>query len=206
MIRTCEPPTTELAEIMRPVVLVHGIFDTSKIFDRMASWLRTCGFRPLALNLIPSSGAVGLDELAPQVGAFADRHLSPGEHFDLVGFSMGGLVSRYYMQRLGGIERVRRLITISTPHHGTYSAYALGNRGSRQMRPGSVFLKELNRDASMLERVGFASIWTPLDLMIVPANSSRLGVGEEFRIPVALHPWMLRSKRVLRLLVRLLRA
>ncbi|MGO9865717.1 MAG: esterase/lipase family protein [Terriglobales bacterium] len=206
MIRTCEPQTTEPAEIMRPVVLDPGIFDTSKIFRRMASWLSASGFRPLALNLIPSSGALGLDQLAAQVGEFADRHLSPGEHFDLVGFSMGGLVSRYFVQRLGGIERVRRLITISAPHHGTYLAYALGNRGSRQMRPGSDFLRQLNRDAGMLERVGFASIWTPLDLMIVPANSSRLGVGEEFRIPVALHPWMLRSKRVLELVAKLLRA
>jgi triacylglycerol lipase len=206
MIRTCEPPTTGQAQIMRPVVLVHGIFDTSKIFDRMVSWLRTSGLRPLALNLIPSSGALGLDELAAQVGEFADRHLSPSEHFDLVGFSMGGLVSRYYVQRLRGIERVRRLITISTPHHGTFSAYALGNRGSRQMRPGSDFLRELNRDAALLERVRLASIWTPLDLMILPANSSRLGVGEEFSIPVALHPWMLRSKRVLEVVARLLRA
>ena len=73
------------------------------------------------------------------------------------------------------------------------------------MRPGSVFLNELNRDAALLERVKFVSIWTPLDLMIVPANSSRLGVGEEFRIPVALHPWMLRSKRILELVAKLLR-
>jgi len=190
---------------MRPVVLVHGIFDTSKIFTTMANWLKVRGFRPLAPNLIPSSGAVGVDALAAQIGPFVDRHLSPGQQFDLIGFSMGGLVSRYYVQRLGGMERVGRLITISAPHHGTYSAYILGNRGSKQMRPGSVFLNELNRDAALLDRVRFVSIWTPLDLMIVPAKSSRLGVGEEFRIPVALHPWMLRSKRILELVAKLLR-
>ncbi len=190
---------------MRTVVLVHGIFDTSKIFAPMASWLKACGFRPLALNLSPNNGAVGLDELAAQVGAFVDQHLLPGEPFDLVGFSMGGLVSRYYVQRLGGLERVGRLIAISTPNHGSYLAYILDNPGSRQMRPGSAFLRELNRDAALLERVRFASIWTPLDLMIIPAHSSRLRVGEEFRIPVAVHPWMLRSRRSLELVARLLR-
>ena len=171
----------------------------------MARWLKPRGFRPLALDLTPSDGAVGLDDLAGQLRAFVEQHLSPEEQFDLVGFSMGGLVSRYYVQRLGGMERVGRLITISAPHRGTYWAYAVGNKGSRQMRPGSAFLEELNRDAGTLERVSFASIWTPLDLMIVPAGSSRLGVGEEFRIPVALHPWMLTSRRSLALVEKLLR-
>ncbi|HSZ63839.1 MAG TPA: triacylglycerol lipase [Terriglobales bacterium] len=190
----------------RPVVLVHGIFDTSKIFAPMANRLKVRGFRPLAPDLKPSSGATGLDALAAQIGPFVDRYLPPEEQFDLVGFSMGGLVSRYYVQRLGGMKRVAHLITISAPHHGSYSAYlTMGNVGAKQMRPGSVFLQDLNRDAAMLDRVRFVSIWTPLDLMIVPANSSRLGVGEEYRIPVALHPWMLRNMRTLELVAKLLR-
>jgi triacylglycerol lipase len=188
----------------RAVVLVHGIWDTSRVFVAMARWLEGRGFRVLAVNLTPSDGAVGLDELARQLGAFVEQQFTPGEVFDLVGFSMGGLVSRYYVQRLGGMERVGRLITISTPHRGTYWAYAVGNAGSRQMRPGSEFLAELNQDAAMLERVRFASIWTPLDLMIVPAGSSRLGVGEEFQIAVGLHAWMVRSRRCLEVVGRLL--
>jgi triacylglycerol lipase len=188
----------------RAVVLVHGIWDTSRVFVPMARMLEARGLRPLAVDLVPSDGAVGLDELAGKVGAFVERELAPGEPFDLVGFSMGGLVSRYYVQRLGGLERVGRLITISAPHRGTYWAYTGGNKGSRQMRPGSEFLVELNRDMRILERVKFASIWTPLDLMIVPARSSRLGVGDEFQIPVMLHPWMLRSRRCLDVVGRLL--
>jgi len=172
----------------------------------MAHMLEAHGFRALAVDLVPSDGAVGLDELAGQVGSFVERELAPGEPFDLVGFSMGGLVSRYYVQRLGGVERVGRLITISAPHRGTCWAYTGGNKGWRQMRPGSEFLVELNRNASILERVKFVSIWTPLDLTIVPAWSSRLGVGEEFQVPVMLHPWMLGDRRCVELVGRLLRA
>jgi len=171
----------------------------------MVNWLSHCGFRAFALSLHPNDGSLGLDELALQIGEFAEQHVPAGEQFALIGFSMGGLVARYYVQRLGGINRVRRFVTISTPHSGSYVAYLLGTRGSQQMRPGSQFLEELNRDAAQLERVRFVSIWTPLDLMIVPASSSRLGVGEEFRIPVAVHPWMLQSRRVLKLVANLLR-
>ena len=135
------------------VVLVHGIWDTSAIFRPMEGVLTQSGFRPLTLNLKPSNGDVGLDHIALQVQEFVESKIPHGNQFDLVGFSMGGLVSRYYMQRLGGIERVRRLITISTPHQGTLWAHMVGNPGSRQMRPGSVFLSKLNHDAAMLERV-----------------------------------------------------
>jgi len=177
----------------RTVVLVHGIWDTSRVFARMRRWLEERGDRVLAVNLKPSDGSVGLDKLAEQLREFVERELTPAEPFDLVGFSMGGLVSRYYVQRLGGVDQVRRLITISSPHRGSYWAYTTGNVGSRQMRPGSEFLKVLNRDVEILERVQHASIWTPLDLMIVPAWSSRF--GEDFRVTVGLHAWMPKARK-----------
>ena len=170
----------------------------------MANWLRQWGFRPYAPDLVPSSGSAGLDRLAKDLRTFVDTTLREDEQFDLIGFSMGGLISRYYVQRLGGMARVGRLITISTPHHGTYTAYALANRGSKQMRRGSEFLQDLNDDVAMLTRVRVASIWTPFDLMIVPARSSCLGIGEEISIPVLVHPWMLRDERCLAAVRRLL--
>jgi triacylglycerol lipase len=195
----------QLSTRSRKVVLVHGIWDTAKIFRSLSQVLKSNGFEPLAFDLKPSNGDLGLDQLATQVAAFIEENIPPEEQFDLVGFSMGGLVSRYYVQRLGGIERVRRLITISSPHRGTLWALTGGNPGSRQMQPGSDFLTDLNHDLETLKRVSFASIWTPFDLTIVPARSSSLGVGEEFQIPVALHPWMPKSRRCMELVTKLLR-
>jgi triacylglycerol lipase len=104
---------------------------------------------------------------------------------------MGGIVSRYYIQRLGGINQVQRLIAISSPHQGTQVAYLSERPGCIQMRPDSAFLKDLNQDISILNRLSFTSIWTPFDLMIVPATSSRIPVGAEVQVPVLLHPLML---------------
>ena len=47
------------------------------------------------------------------------------ERMHVVGHSLGGLIARYYVTRLGGDERVHTLVTLGTPHSGTYSAYAL---------------------------------------------------------------------------------
>ncbi|MCC5609438.1 triacylglycerol lipase [Nostoc sp. CHAB 5834] len=180
-----------------PVLLIHGIDDTEAVFHKMAGQLRLQGWSVYSLDLLPNNGNVGLDELAKQVADYVTATFAPEQHLDLVGFSMGGIVSRYYVQRLGGINRVQRFITISSPHNGTVVAYGSWRSGCVQMRPDSVFLKDLNSDAVMLGQINFTSIWTPYDLMIVPANSSQMSVGNEVIVPVALHPWMLTDPRSL---------
>jgi triacylglycerol lipase len=72
------------------------------------------------------------------------------------------------------------------------------------MRPGSPFLKDLGRDADSLGRLSFVSIWTPLDLMIVPSSSSRLGVGRSIPVLSLAHPLMVRDRKVLRLVASIL--
>ncbi len=180
-----------------PVLLVHGIWDTNAIFDRMSAYLTQQGRSVYSLDLIPNNGDAGLDDLAEQVAKYARRCFGQEQPFDLVGYSMGGIVSRYYVQRLGGINRVQRFVTISSPHNGTVVAYGSWRVGCMQMRPDSLFLQDLNRDMALLGQIEFTSIWTPYDFMIVPAISSRLPVGREVIVPVGLHRWMVSDVRSL---------
>lgn len=155
-----------------PVVLLHGFCDDASKMERLAGYLRSRGREAYPLTLAPSSGEVGLDSLAAQLKTLIERTFSPGVLVDLVGFSMGGLICRYYLQRLAGLDRVRRFVSISTPHRGSLLAWFVSNPGCRQMRPGSRFLRDLALDAERLAAVGFTSLWTPLDLMVLPPNSS----------------------------------
>ena len=180
-----------------PVLLVHGIDDTGAVFYRMGKYLKQRGWSVYALDLVPNNGAIGLDKLAKQVDDYVNSEFPPEQPLDLVAFSMGGIVSRYYIQRLEGIKRVQRFITISSPHNGTVIAYGSLRPGCVQMRPNSAFLQNLNSDVAMLQEINFTSIWTPYDLMIVPAKSSQMPVGKEVILPVALHPWMLSDSRCL---------
>jgi len=172
------------------VILVHGIIDDARKMELMARSLRRQGRIAHTVSLTPSTGRLGLDELAKQLDEFVHLKIPEGQKFDLVAFSMGGLVCRYYAQRLGGLSRLDHLITLATPHRGTWMAYGAWNRGCRQMRPNSDFLRDLNSDIHTLDRIKFTSIWTPLDLMIIPATSSRTGVGREIRIWMPAHPLM----------------
>jgi triacylglycerol lipase len=66
-------------------------------------------------------------------------------------------------------------------------------------------LSDLNSDLSALEQVRFTSLWTPLDLTILPATSSQMKVGETISIVSPLHRTLLFDRRVLRRIAEVLR-
>ena len=180
-----------------PVLLIHGIKDDARKMEPMARYLRGQGWDAKTMSLRPSWGQKGLDVLAGQVAQFIGENYAPGEKIDLVAFSMGGLVTRYYLQRLGGLARVQRYVTLSAPHHGTLLAWLIPNAGCRQMRPGSAFLRDLNGDAAQLAQLDFTSFWTPFDTIIVPQRSSIMAQARNVKLPIALHPLMVWQGRML---------
>ncbi|MDE5107127.1 MAG: alpha/beta fold hydrolase [Trichodesmium sp. St17_bin3_1_1] len=184
-----------------PVLLIHGIFDTIRIFEKMSRYLKKLGWEVYSLNLVPNYGILGLDKLAEQVADYVNKTFPPNQPLDLIGFSMGGIVSRYYVQRLGGIDKVENFITISAPHNGTLTGYALNLAAPIQMRPKSNFLENLNQDIALLDKTNFTSIWTPYDAMILPPKSSQVPVGRDIKIDVFFHPWMVSDEKVLKVIV-----
>jgi triacylglycerol lipase len=188
-----------MSDSKNPVVLVHGILDTISVFDRMTDYLAKLGWSVHRFDLIPNFGIEKLDTLALQVDKYINRNFSPEQKIDLIGFSMGGLITRYYLQRLKGIERVQRYINISAPNHGTLTAHSLSLLpGVQQMRPDSPWIENLNQDyQETLGKINTTVIWTPYDLMIVPPSSSSLPPCEDIQIPVLLHGWMVNDINVL---------
>lgn len=179
---------------MIPIVFVHGIWKNGSAFKIMSDHLKQHGFKTFAIDLIPNDGSVSLEVLSEQLSAFIEKI---GPLVDLVSFSMGGLVSRYYIQRLDGDRSVRRFITIGSPHHGTWTASLSGLPASQQMRVNSPWLKHLNEDVDSLLKHNVLSIWTPFDLMIIPRESAKLPVGRDIRITAPMHHMLISDQRVL---------
>ena len=187
-----EPKTTQ-----NRVLLVHGIGDSAASMRILQQRLARDGRESVAIDLQDGDGRMSLEALSLHLDDYVQDHFPPNESFDLVGFSMGGLVCRYYVQILGGNSRIDRLVTISTPNNGTLLAFLNGRVACREMRPGSPFLQKLNRDCSALRDVNVISFWTPWDLVILPAKSSRMPVGRNMEIPAFAHPLMILQKRPL---------
>lgn len=179
------------------VVMVHGIFEDGKAFDSLKKRLETNGVKCFVPRLKPASGSPGLEKLAEGLKKDIDKEFGETEPFALVAFSMGGLVSRHYLQKLGGADRCQKFITVSTPHHGTKVAYTIPTRGAKQMRPGSEFLQELEETEDSLGDMPIISYRTPMDLIILPTRSSVWDRAENHSHNVVLHPLMLHSNSVL---------
>lgn len=177
-----------------PIVLVPGYQDDASVLARLVTFLKDRNFRPYPISLVPSDGRVTLDVLAGQVADFVKGTFAEDQALDFVGFSMGGVVLRYYLQRLGGLERTHRFVTLGTPHRGSWTSYGSNRPGVRQMRPGSAFLRDLNSDVERLGQVCFTSIWTPFDLMIIPAASSTVAVAHDEPVFTLHHRSLLTSR------------
>lgn len=177
-------------------VLVHGIFSTHRILFSMRRTLERNGVECFAPDLKPNDGRTGIEDLARQLRDHIDAKLDTAGRFVLIGFSMGGIVSRYYLQYLDGFKRVDHFFSISTPHHGTITAYLYPGRGTQQLRPNSPFLRGLEESQEVLRGLKLYSYWTPFDWSILPASSSHWEIAENKEFSSLLHPLMLFDKSV----------
>jgi triacylglycerol lipase len=175
------------------VVLVHGILDTGRVFRSLVAHLTALGAECLTPTLEPSDGRDGLEDLAGKLTRAVDARWGPEQPIDVIGFSMGGLIARYYLQELGGYHRTRRFFAISTPFAGTFWSHFYPGRGAAQMVPGSGFLTQLEQTADLLDGIEAYSFWTPFDLVVIPPTSSVWPRAENIRVLAPCHPCMLWS-------------
>lgn len=195
---------------MTAALLVHGIWDSSTRLDPLRKGLVARGLTDVrAIDLTPNDGRALIPALAAQVGERAEAILreTGAARLDVVGFSMGALVSRWWIQRGGGKRLVRRYVSISGPHAGTLPAHAVPLAGVRQMRPGSALLTDLAADDDPWGDVEVHCLYTPYDLMVVPGRSGVLPGAKTVRaLPVAMHRWMITDARSLDAVAAILRA
>jgi triacylglycerol lipase len=192
-----------------PLVLIHGLWDTPRVFH---SLLRELDHRrdPLLLPHLPHGlGSRPLLELAQRLDEAIQARFGPERPIDLLGFSMGGVIARSWIQLLGGARRTRRFISVGSPHQGTLAAVPwprLLLAGVADMKPGSSLLERLNADLDPLRRIECCSFYTPTDLTVFPGWLGVLPVGRCQLLPVLRHDRLLKAPQSLKpLLSELLR-
>jgi pimeloyl-ACP methyl ester carboxylesterase len=166
--------TTDSATAAMPVILVHGWIHNRSAFLGISRVLRRQGFRHIhAFDYNPL--AYDIPEVAGMLSAEVDRVMSMtgADKVMLVGHSMGGVVSRYYVQQLGGDATVDTVITLGSPHRGTYAAYLGWGPAAPQMQPGSLMMRRLEESARPSD-VRWIAIYSDLDLLILPAVNAKL--------------------------------
>jgi pimeloyl-ACP methyl ester carboxylesterase len=191
-----------------PVLLIHGYLATKGSLHLLEQQLARRGHIVMSFRF----GPINLGDIRDSAGLVARKVESiiaqtGVEHVDIVGHSMGGLVGLYYVKRLGGRHRVRRLVLMGTPTRGTWSAL-LGlvtaplGLASLQLLPGSPFLQEL-AETPLPKDVDVVTIGATRDWLAPVARTALEGV-RNIALPTG-HSGLLVDEEVADTVDRLLR-
>ncbi len=192
-----------------PVLIIHGFLGTRGSMYMLERRLVEDGFVVVSFNL----GTFNVRDIrrsAFLIHRKIERILAqtPSQKIDIIGHSMGGLIGLYYIKKLGGHARVRKLIMMGTPVRGTWSALAgvltlgLWSTSSWQLLPRSRFLDELAQGQSPpnveIHTIAAARDW------VVPLPTTRLAGASATTVPLG-HSSLVVSEEVYRRVVNTLR-
>lgn len=190
------PPPVLKARGRRPVLLVHCYTMNWSNFAFLWLRLKAAGHGPVLFANLPRMFGP-MDGLVGGLGRRIDAVLAStgASELDVVAHSMGGLVTRRLMgdDDAAGRRRVRRLVTLATPHHGTRAAHLAFGPNGASMRPGSSFLRSLPVPGP--DRV--VAISSRADNVVLPAEHARIGApGRDLVLDGLGHFGLLTSRRV----------
>jgi triacylglycerol lipase len=171
-----------------PVLLVQGYLEPGPYFMYgIYRHLQEQGWQVYGINLFPNVTAAAEQAAKIRDTIAAIRRETGAERVNLVCHSFGGLISRFYIQQLGGARYVDRYVSIATPHHGTlWGAAGLG-QACTDMRIGGTFLTALN-SRPVDPSVRYFCIWSRTDPVVLPAESAILAGAWAFPpVPLTEH-------------------
>ena len=187
------------------IILIHGLWNTPNIFNGLIKSLKDFDIKIFTPHLPHSFGRTNLYNLAIDLDVYINSNLGPNTPIDLLGFSMGGLIARIWLQKMNGSFRTKRFISLGSPNNGTIVAqlvpFALFP-GIAQMKRNSSLIRDLNNDFSALDNVNCISYFCPWDLMVIPGWEAVLPVGSKFSLPVLYHKELIKSPLAIKSLVK----
>jgi hypothetical protein len=203
-------PHRPTAGRVRGVVLVHGFACNRAFWNPWMPVLRQRGIPYIAVNLEPPFCSISRyrESIASAVRTL---HAATGCAPIIVAHSMGGLAVRRWLAAREPNEEVARVITIGSPHQGTWLARFGLAPNSAEMRIGSEWQRELCRHESSGPSCGaadgsasppshyrlFTCFYSNCDNMVVPPSHATLPGADNRHIAgcphvdLAFHPAVL---------------
>ena len=180
--------------------MIHGLWNTSSIFSSITSKLDDIGIEYFAPTLKHSYGMTSIIDLTNTLNGLILEKYGFKRELDILGFSMGGIIGRYWIQNFNGYKRTRKFISIGSPHKGTLIAQCVPRypfRGISEMKIKSRFLRQLAKNDFFLDDINCINFFTYWDLMVFPSWLTNLNVGKKISVKVYKHRNLVRNKFVI---------
>ena len=157
----------------RGVVFVHGFFCNRGFWTPWLARLQGRGHAFIAVSLAPVFGSI--DDYAPQIDEAVLRiTAATGLPPLLVCHSMGGLAARAWLKGMKAEARVHHVVTIGTPHRGTWLARFGHGVNGRQMRLLSSWQAALDHGMPAGRHALFTCWYSNSDNIVFPASTATL--------------------------------
>lgn len=157
----------------RGVVFIHGFVCNRGFWNPWVSRIRQDGRIFIAVNLEPVFGSI--DDYVPIIESAVQRvTAATGLPPLLICHSMGGLAARAWLRSCQSEERIYRVITLGTPHHGTWLSHFSHTINGRQMRLSSRWLEQLARDEPAQRSRLFTCYYSNCDNIVFPTSVAQL--------------------------------
>ena len=184
------------AQGRRGLILVHGFVCNRGLWNAWWPRLRQAGVPCIAVNLEPVFGSI--DSYPPQIESAVRRMTeATGRPPLLVGHSMGGLAVRAWLRDHDADARVHGVVTVGSPHHGTW----LGRFGfapnAQQMRWQSPWLLQLAAAEPAARYRRFTCFWGHCDNIVFPASTATLPGADNRHLRGHAHVHLLQHPQVL---------
>lgn len=170
----------------RGVVFVHGFLCNRGFWNPWMARLQGSGHAFVALNLEPIWGSI--DDYAPKIEAAVQQVTrATGRKPLLVCHSMGGLAARAWLKRMKAEARVHHVVSLGTPHHGTWLARFGHGHNTRQMRVLSDWHAQLDHEMPAERHALFTSLYSNCDNIVFPASCAILAGADNRLVRGAAH-------------------
>ena len=159
----------------RAVVLIHGFLCNRGVWNRSVPALRRAGVPHIAISMEPPFAGID-SNVATVDDAICRATQATGIAPLVVCHSMGGLAIRAWWRAhaASAASRVQGVITIGSPHHGTFTAKLASGENARQMRQASPWLRELAEGESDGRQRRFTCFYSHCDNIVMPASTAAL--------------------------------
>ncbi|MCE1194857.1 MAG: alpha/beta fold hydrolase [Acidovorax sp.] len=161
----------------RGVVLVHGFMCNRGLWLPWLPLLRERGHAHVAVNLEPAMGSIDayagiIENAVRQVTA------ATGQPPVLLCHSMGGLAVRAWLRAHQADGRVHRVLTLGTPHGGTWLGRFSRAVNGRQMSLAGDWVVALQRAEPAGRAALFTCWYSNCDNIVFPATTAALAGAE----------------------------
>ena len=187
-----------------PIILIHGLWNTSSIFSIFSSKLDDIGIEYFAPTLNHSYGMTSIIDLTNLLNELILDKYGLKKQIDILGFSMGGIIGRYWIQKFEGYKRTKKFISVGCPHKGTFASQLVPKypfRGISEMKLNSGLLKDLSKRDYLLNDIECISFFTLWDLMVFPGWRAHLNIGERIALDVFKHRNLIRKKKAVETII-----